>query len=68
MIFSIHHLVHRIIYSTVFVTPELEFKSILYNWHSKGRGMYYSVHGMVHIKEPLLLVGKSNPCDSGFLY
>ena len=29
--------------------------------------MYYPVFGMVHIKEPLLLIGKSNPCGgSGF--
>ena len=33
----------------------------------KGRGMCYPVCGMVHIKEPLLLIGKSNPCGgSGF--
>ena len=30
-------------------------------------GMCYPVYGMVHIKEPLLLIGKINPCgDSGF--
>ena len=30
-------------------------------------GMYYPVYGMVHIKEPLLLIGKSSPCGgSGF--
>ena len=27
-----------------------------------GRGMFYPVCGMVHIKEPLLLIGKSSPC------
>ena len=26
--------------------------------------MCYPVYGMVHIKEPLLLIGKSNPCGS----
>ena len=28
----------------------------------------YPVYGMVHIKEPLLLIGKSSPCNgrSGF--
>ena len=32
-----------------------------------GRGMYYPVCGMVHIQEPLLLIGKSSPCGgSGF--
>ena len=30
-----------------------------YDWCNKGRGMCYPVCGMVHIKEPLLLIGKS---------
>ena len=35
--------------------------------HDKGCGMCYPVCGMVHIKEPLLLIGKSSPCEgSGF--
>ena len=35
---------------------------------NKGCGMCYPVCGMVHIKEPLLLIGKSSPCGgSGFL-
>ena len=34
---------------------------------NKGHGMCYPVCGMVHIKEPLLLIGKSSPCGvSGF--
>ena len=33
----------------------------------KGRGMCYPVCGMVHIKEPILLIGKSSLCGgSGF--
>ena len=41
---------------------------VLHDWCNKGRGMYYPVSGMVHIKEPLLLIGKSSPCSgSGFL-
>ena len=32
------------------------------DWCTKGRGMCYPVSGMVHIKEPLLLIGKSSPC------
>ena len=33
----------------------------------KGRDMCYPVCGMVHIKEPLLLIGKSSSCGgSGF--
>ena len=36
-------------------------------WCNKGRGMCYPVCGMVHIKEPLLLIGKSSLCGgSGF--
>ena len=34
---------------------------------NKGGGMYYPVCVMMHIKEPLLLIGKSSPCGgSGF--
>ena len=29
-------------------------------WCNKGRGMYYPVSGMMHIKEPLLLMEKSS--------
>ena len=28
-----------------------------------GHGMCYPVCGMVHIKDPMLLNGKSNPCS-----
>ena len=35
--------------------------------YNKGRDMYYHVCGMMHIKEPLLLIGESGPCGgSGF--
>ena len=34
----------------------------LHNWCNKGCGMCYPVWGMMHIKEPLLLIGKSRPC------
>ena len=30
--------------------------------HDKGRGMCYPVCGMVHIKEPLLLIDKNSLC------
>ena len=37
------------------------------NWCNKGRGMCYPVCGMVHIKEPLLLIWNSSLCcSSGF--
>ena len=37
------------------------------NLCKKGRGMCYPVCGMVHIKEPLLLIGKSSPCGGSGL-
>ena len=43
------------------------FQPVLHDWCSKGRGMCYPVCGMVHIKEPLLLINKSSLCGgSGF--
>ena len=43
------------------------FQPKLHDWCNKGRGMYYLVCGMMHIKEPLLLIGKSSVCGgSGF--
>ena len=43
------------------------FQPVLHDWYNKGRGMCYPVWGMVHIKEPLLLIGKTSLCGgSGF--
>ena len=43
------------------------FKPVLQDWCTKGCGICYPVYGMVHIKEPLLLIGKNIPCcDSRF--
>ena len=43
------------------------FQPVLHDWCNKGSGMCYPVCGMVHIKEPLLLIDKSSLCgDSGF--
>ena len=40
---------------------------VLHDWCNKGRGMYYPVCGMMHIKEPLLLIGNSSLCGgSGY--
>ena len=40
---------------------------VLHDWCNICRGMYYPVCGMMYIKEPLLLIGKSIPCGgSGF--
>ena len=38
------------------------FLHVIHDWCNKGRGMCYPVCGMVHIKQPLLLIGKSSPC------
>ena len=43
------------------------FQPVLHHWFNKGCGMCYPVSGIVHIKEPLLLIGKSSSCGgSGF--
>ena len=43
------------------------FQPVLDDWCNKGCGMCYPVCGMVHIKEPLLLIDKSSLCGgSGF--
>ena len=43
------------------------FQPVFHDWYNKGRVMCYPVCGMVHIKEPLLLIGKTSPCGgSGF--
>ena len=42
-------------------------KPVVHNWFIKDRGMYCSVYGKVHIKDPLLLIEKSSLCGgSGF--
>ena len=41
------------------------FQPVLHDWCNKGRGMCYPVCGMVHIKEPLLLIDKSSLCGGG---
>ena len=38
------------------------FKPVVHDWCNKGCGMCYPLCGMVHIKEPLLLIGKSSLC------
>ena len=44
------------------------FHPVLQDWINKGRRVCYPVCRMVHIKEPLLPIGKSSPCrgSSGF--
>ena len=38
------------------------FQPVLHDWCNNDRGMCYPVSGMVHIKEPLLLIGKCSSC------
>ena len=38
------------------------FQPVLYDWCNKGSGMCYPIGGIMHIKEPLLLIGKSSSC------
>ena len=40
------------------------FQPVLHDWCNKGCGVCYHVCGMMHIKEPLLLIGKCSPCGS----
>ena len=68
-----YHPTDRIAHTTAFVTPVVEycldfpFQPVVHNWFIKGRGMYCSVYGKVHIKDPLLLIEKSSLCGgSGF--
>ena len=42
------------------------FQPVLHDWCNKGRGMCYPVCGMVHIKEPLLLIDKSSLCGGSW--
>ena len=43
------------------------FQPVLHDWCNKGRGMCYPVCGMMHIKEPLLLIEKNSLCGGSRL-
>ena len=59
---------HRIDPSWWFPLNYFSFQPVTHDWYNKLHGMCYPICGMVHIKEPLLLIGKSSPCSgsSGF--
>ena len=43
------------------------FQAVFHDRCNKNRGMCYPVLGMMHIKEPLLLIGKDSQCSlNGF--
>ena len=44
----------------IYIYIYFSFQPVLHDWCNKGCGMCYPVCGMVHIKEPLLLFGKSS--------
>ena len=57
----------RQLFPLMFIYVLSSFQPVLHDWCNKGRGMCYPVCGMVHIKEPLLLIDKSSLCGgSGF--
>ena len=49
---------HRALLTIVDPLSYFSFQPVLHDWCNKGCGMCYPVYGMVHIKEPLLLIGK----------
>ena len=56
-----------VMFNTNRLSVVIAYQPVLHNWCNKGCGMCYPVCEMVHIKEPLLLIGKSSPCGgSGF--
>ena len=44
---------------------DLIYLGLLHDWCNKGQGMCCPVCGMMHIKEPFLLIDKSGPCSGG---
>ena len=54
---------HRI--DPLYPLSYFSFQPVLHDWCNKGCGMCYPVCGMMHIKQPLLLIGKSSPCGGG---
>ena len=70
---SMNSLIHSTMHSNLHIptyqihefthpSPYFSFQPVLYDWCNKDCGMCYPVCGMVHIKYPLLLIGKSSPC------
>ena len=50
----------NIIYLFIYhiISHNISFQPVLHDWCNKGRGMYYPVCEMMHIKEPFLLIEK----------
>ena len=41
------------------------FQPVIHDWCNKVHGMWYPVCGMMHIKEPLMLIRKNHSCSGG---
>ena len=66
-IVSLNHQTRSKLLTYVAKSYNFSFQPVLHDWCNKGCGMCHSVCGMVHIKEPLLLIVKSSLCgSSGF--
>ena len=44
------------------------FQPVLHDCYNKDCGMSYPVSGIVHIKDPLLIVGKNSPCSDNSMF
>ena len=53
------------VFCAFFPLSYFSFQPVLHDWCNNGRGMYYPVSGMMHIKEPLLLI--AHVAVAGFL-
>ena len=49
------------------IVSYFSFQPVFHDWCNKGRGMCYPVCEMMHVKEPLLLIGESSPCGGSGL-
>ena len=47
------------------ICPLISFQPVLHDLYHKGCGLCYPVCEVVHIKYPLLLIGKNSPCSGG---
>ena len=56
------HRIHPSWWTHWAISHSTQYSTFVYN---KSRGMCYPVCGMVHIKDPSLLIGKSSPWNDG---
>ena len=64
---GINPVIKKRVLRNYFPLSYFSFQPALHDWCNKDCGMCYPFCGMVYIKEPLPLIGKSSPCGgSGF--